>query len=216
MAKQKTIKEELGEEANVASISKRSAEMWKNLSSQERTHWDEIARKDKERYLEEKAKYSGPWQVPYQRQKKNPAAPKRPMSAFLFFSLGLRSKLKEENPDMKNTDISRLLGEMWRNLPPEEREPHVQKEKSEREKYKIAMAAWKSENEAKEAAAREAATAQMQQQPSHNPFDAYASHAMPIAFPPGIPAPQFVVPPGYPYRKSSGPCRFRSRASSNT
>jgi high mobility group protein B1 len=97
----------------------------------------------------EKASYTGPWQVPWKRAKKDPSAPKRPMSAFLFFSQGRRRTIKESNPDMKNTEVSRLLGEMWRNAPEEDRRPHIEKEKKEREKYKVAIADWRKDFEAK-------------------------------------------------------------------
>jgi len=73
IAKQTEIKESLGEEANVTSISKRSAELWRSLPVEERSHWDEVAAKDKERYNAEKAAYSGPWQVPVKRVKKDPS-----------------------------------------------------------------------------------------------------------------------------------------------
>jgi hypothetical protein len=73
MAKQPVIKAELGENANVTSISKRSAEMWKHLSPEERAHWDDVAAKDKQRYMNEKASYTGPWQVPWKRVKKDPS-----------------------------------------------------------------------------------------------------------------------------------------------
>ena len=45
MAKQPEIKAELGEDATVTSISKRSAEMWKHLPPEERAHWDDVAAK---------------------------------------------------------------------------------------------------------------------------------------------------------------------------
>lgn len=73
MAKQPVIKAELGDNANVTSISKRSAEMWKHLSPEERAHWDDVAAKDKQRYMNEKASYTGPWQVPWKRVKKDPS-----------------------------------------------------------------------------------------------------------------------------------------------
>ena len=38
---------------------------------------------------------------------------------------------------------------MWRNATEEERRPHIEKEKSEREKYKVAIADWRKDHEAK-------------------------------------------------------------------
>lgn len=156
MAKQPEIKDELGDKATVTEISKRSAQMWRNLPAEERAHWDDVAAKDKQRYMVEKASYTGPWQVPWKRAKKDPSAPKRPMSAFLYFSQGRRRQIKDANPSLKNTEVSRLLGEMWRNAPEEERRPHIEKEKEEREKYKVAIADWRKDFEAKQEKERKA------------------------------------------------------------
>jgi HMG (high mobility group) box len=58
------------------------------------------------------------------------------MSAFLKYSQTRRAKFKEENPDMGNTDVSRLLGETWRNASAAERAPYVEEELRERAAYK--------------------------------------------------------------------------------
>jgi len=156
MAKQQEIKDSLGSGATVTDVSKRSAEMWRTLPASERAYWDDVATKDKHRYMQEKASYTGPWQVPWKRAKKDPSAPKRPMSAFLYFSQERRRIIKQKNPKMRNTDISRVLGEMWRNATEEERGPHIAHEAKEREKYKVAIAKWREEHEAKMEAQRKA------------------------------------------------------------
>ena len=109
--------------------------------------WEEKAKADKERYNIEKEKYTGPWQVPFKRAKKNPNAPKRPMSAFLYYSQEKRSTVKRNNPGMKNTEVSRVLGKMWQDATDEERAPHIQREKVERDKYKACMTLWKKNEE---------------------------------------------------------------------
>jgi hypothetical protein len=121
----------------------------KELQAEEKQHWENVAAKDKERYMNEKASYTGPWQVPTKRARKDPSAPKRPMSAFLYYAMGKRTELKKKHPTMINTNVSRLLGEMWRTASAEERKPFVEKEKMEREKYKVAMEKWKKEKEQK-------------------------------------------------------------------
>jgi HMG (high mobility group) box len=126
----------------------------KHLPPEQRAYWDNVALKDKERFMMEKASYTGPWQVPWKRAKKDPSAPKRPMSAFLYFSQGRRSQLKQQNPELKNTEVSRLLGDLWRNATEEARRPFVEKELEEREKYKIAIAGWRKEAEARQEAQR--------------------------------------------------------------
>jgi len=51
------------------------------------------------------------------------------MSAFLPLSQKRRKEMKASNPEMENTDISRLLGEMWRTASPLEKRPFVEQEK---------------------------------------------------------------------------------------
>jgi len=147
----------------VTEVSKRSAEKWRNLSPEERGYWEDEAAKDKQRYMREKAAYTGPWQVPWKRAKKDPSAPKRPMSAFLYFSQDRRKKIKAKNPGMKNTEVSQVLGEMWRNASDEEKRPHMEIEERERAKYKIQIAKWNEEKKARDEAQKKAQEEQQRQ-----------------------------------------------------
>lgn len=81
---------------------------------------------------------------------------------------------------MKNTEVSRLLGDLWRNAPEDEKRPFVDKEKEEREKYKIAMAAWKKEFEAKQEAER---SAQVQQHAAAGAVPVTPHHHAPYGYP---------------------------------
>ena len=206
MAKQPEIKLELGDKATVTEISKRSAQMWRSLPGEERAHWDEVAAKDKQRYLMEKASYTGPWQVPWKRAKKDPSAPKRPMSAFLYYSQGKRREIKDANPTLKNTEVSRLLGEMWRAAPEEEKMPFIEKEKGEREKYKVRIADWrkedvaKQEKERKEQEQQQAAWSNMYQGDHQHPYPA-PSYGDPNSMYAPPPPPGSGYGYGYPYRK---------------
>lgn len=119
------------------------AEEYKRLPLSEKKKWEVEAQKDKQRYTDEKNGHQGPWQLPIRRAKKHPLAPKRPMSAFLRYSKSLRQKVKHENPHVDNTDISRLLGHMWRNASAEEKEPYLKQELKERSIYKVEMAKWR-------------------------------------------------------------------------
>jgi HMG (high mobility group) box len=105
-------------------------------------------------FVREKSEYKGPWVVPKRRAKKHPLAPKRPMSAFLKFSQKRRSMVKERNPDMSNTDVSRLLGEMWRNASAAERAPYVEQEERERAAYKAEIQTWREEQAKLDASTR--------------------------------------------------------------
>jgi HMG (high mobility group) box len=107
-----------------------------------------------DRFAREKAEYKGPWNIPKRRARKHPLAPKRPMSAFLKYSQKRRKEVKETNPEMNNTDISRLLGEMWRAADASEKEPYVESEKVERAMYNESIANWREEQAQLDAASR--------------------------------------------------------------
>jgi HMG (high mobility group) box len=76
------------------------------------------------------------------------------MSAFLKYSQKRRQEVKEANPEMNNTDISRLLGELWRAADAVEKEPFVESEKVERAMYNEAIATWREEQAHLDAASR--------------------------------------------------------------
>jgi hypothetical protein len=48
------------------------------------------------------------------RHKKDPAAPKRGCSSYIFFCKDKRTEVKEANPDMKGTEVTKELGRIWR------------------------------------------------------------------------------------------------------
>jgi len=82
------------------------------------------------------------------KRKKDPDAPKRPMSAFLDYSKTFRSQVILNNPDVKdNKEISKLLGSMWRNASEHEKKPFVDKELGAREEYNEEMRQWKRSRE---------------------------------------------------------------------
>ena len=76
------------------------------------------------------------------------------MSAFLKYSQTRRALVKQQNPDMSNTDVSRLLGEMWRSAPEKEKRPYVETEERERAAYKQETAAFKAHQARVDAASR--------------------------------------------------------------
>lgn len=76
------------------------------------------------------------------------------MSAFLKYSQTRRSLVKEQNPDMSNTDVSRLLGEMWRGASQKERHPYVEQEERERAIYKQQTAEFRAKQAQLDAASR--------------------------------------------------------------
>ena len=123
-----------------AEVAKLVSQAWKNLSDEDRSHWLELGRQDRQRYEREKAAYTGPWKVP---DVKDPDTPKRPMSAFLAFSNERRKVIVEENPQLSGSEISSALSKLWKECPYEVKQQYREREAKERSIYKKQRAVWK-------------------------------------------------------------------------
>mmetsp|Transcript_59474 Transcript_59474/g.145634 ORF Transcript_59474/g.145634 Transcript_59474/m.145634 type:complete len:472 (+) Transcript_59474:4745-6160(+) len=131
----------------VTSLSSRISEDWKALSDEHKEFWSMEAERDKARYEAEKAAYKGPWKVPCKKRgPKDPTAPRRPPSAFLIYCKLRRRQLSRENPGVKNTDISKMLGKEWTNATDDVKRPYLEQEQHDREEYYREMAVWRSEH----------------------------------------------------------------------
>ncbi|KAI9461929.1 high mobility group box domain-containing protein [Lactarius psammicola] len=72
-------------------------------------------------------------------RKKDPKAPKRALSAYMFFSQDWRERIKAENPDASFGEVGKLLGAKWKELDEEEKKPYIEqaardKSRAEQEK----------------------------------------------------------------------------------
>ncbi|RXH89516.1 hypothetical protein DVH24_031873 [Malus domestica] len=79
-----------------------------------------------------------------QKKKKDPNAPKRAMSGFMFFSNMERDNVKRENPGIAFTDVGRALGEKWKKMSAEEKEPYEAKARQDKERYKDEISGYKN------------------------------------------------------------------------
>ena len=78
----------------------------------------------------------------YRRHPKPDAnAPERPASAYVLFSNTMREELKGQN--LSFTEIAKLVGENWQNLPPAEKEPYEQRASVAKEKYNADLVEYK-------------------------------------------------------------------------
>ncbi|KAI8096984.1 high mobility group box domain-containing protein [Halteromyces radiatus] len=74
------------------------------------------------------------------RTKKDPNAPKRGLSAYMFFSQANRNKVKEENPDATFGQLGKILGEKWKNMTDEEKKPYNQQAEKDKARYEAEKA----------------------------------------------------------------------------
>lgn len=69
------------------------------------------------------------------KKKKDPNAPKRGLSAYMFFANEQREKVREENPGIKFGEVGKMLGERWKALSEKQRAPYEAKAAADKKRY---------------------------------------------------------------------------------
>lgn len=60
------------------------------------------------------------------------------MSAYLAFANKKRSEIKQNDKNLSNSEVSKLLSKMWKALPKEERQTYIDEEYRLRQAHKAA------------------------------------------------------------------------------
>jgi len=154
-------------------LSKYTSHMYKNLSPGERALWEERARLDKERYKAELAGYVAPPPPPppaydprghvvmnphhqvapkprvatKSAPPKDPNAPKRARGSYVCFTFEMRPKIMEEYPGIKFVEMGSILGERWRNLPPEEKKRYEDMAAQDKARFNAEMQQYQAQQE---------------------------------------------------------------------
>ncbi|KAL3525963.1 hypothetical protein ACH5RR_014335 [Cinchona calisaya] len=79
-----------------------------------------------------------------QKKKKDPNAPKRAVSAFMFFSQAERENVKKSNPGISFTDVGKVLGERWNKMSAEEKVPYEAKARADKKRYNDEISGYKN------------------------------------------------------------------------
>ncbi|KAH6676947.1 HMG box protein [Plectosphaerella plurivora] len=90
--------------------------------------------------------------VEKKRAKKDPNAPKRGLSAYMFFANEQRENVREENPGISFGQVGKLLGERWKALNDKQRAPYEAKAVIDKKRYEDEKAAYNAEAEEDESA----------------------------------------------------------------
>jgi hypothetical protein len=157
-------------EMTFGQLSKYTSHMYKNLSPAERAVWEERARQDKERYKAEMSGYVPPsayiprGHVPVPEHHvvaststkqravaksapKDPNAPKRARGSYVCFTFEMRPKIMEEYPGIKFVEMGSILGERWRNLPPEEKKRYEEMAAQDKARFNAEMQQYQAQQE---------------------------------------------------------------------
>ena len=93
---------------NFAEFSKKCSKRWKTMSRKEKSKLNEMAKADKVLYDREMKDY----RRAKGGKKKDPKAPRRPLSGFLLFCSEFHPKIKSTKPGVSIRDVAKKLGEM--------------------------------------------------------------------------------------------------------
>ncbi|POS77012.1 structure-specific recognition protein 1 [Diaporthe helianthi] len=84
------------------------------------------------------------------RAKKDPNAPKRGLSAYMFFANEQRENVREENPGITFGQVGKLLGERWKALNEKQRAPYEAKAAADKKRYEDEKQAYNADEEEEE------------------------------------------------------------------
>jgi len=70
----------------------------------------------------------------------DPNAPKRSLSAYMFFANEQRDIVRSENPGIQFGEIGKLLGEKWKALDAEGKAPYESKAEEDKKRYELEKA----------------------------------------------------------------------------
>jgi len=126
--------------------SKIMGQMWRDMDSEDKKKYEELAEKDKQRYKEEMETYSSSSDSTSssdsdvevndteEKKEKDPNAPKRATTAYFYFMADVRDKVKDEYPDEKPSERSKIMGKMWREL--DDRSKYEEMNQNDKIRYK--------------------------------------------------------------------------------
>jgi len=72
---------------------------------------------------------------PKKRKKKDPSAPKRAMTAYLFFSIEQRPIVKKDNPDIAFGDIAKEISAKWKDLDAHDKKKYDKLAEADKKRY---------------------------------------------------------------------------------
>lgn len=135
------IKEE-NPDATFGELGRLLGTKWKTYSTEDKAPFQEQANEDKKRYVSEGG---GPTtKAGGKKTKKERTGPKRPMSAYMYFSQEMRPKIKEELPDLNFAGLGKEVGLRWKTCEGDDRAPFDKKAAKDKARYQTEVAAEKA------------------------------------------------------------------------
>ena len=127
---------------------------------------------------------------------------RRPPNAFILYSQTMRTQVRSENPTLSNTEVSSLLGKMWKDVPNDVKLQYKQKAQALQEEFKKAHPGYTYRKARKKRALNELLT--KTQGLGAYPFPGGDPYGLQQGYP-GIPGYPFQMVPGMPMQQQMQP-----------
>jgi len=90
-----------------------------------------------------------PTKVPAQRKprKKKKKGPKSTVSSYMYFCKTVRPEFKAQNPQLDFAGLAKLCGQKWKELPPEQKQPFIDMQQADKNRYLAEKAELKAAGE---------------------------------------------------------------------
>jgi len=147
MCREEHRKKHPNENVNFTEFSKKCAERWKQMTEQEKSRFGAMAASDKIRYDNEMASYTPPVgesNGQRKRKKKDPNAPKRPLSAFFLFCHDERPAVKSLYPNYSVGEAAKELGDRWNKVTAEQKAKYEAQVQADKGRYEQELAKYKA------------------------------------------------------------------------
>lgn len=116
-------------------VMKELGRMWReDIDDKQKAKYQKMAEKAKKEYLNAKQEYDA--------KNGKVQKPKKPRSAFIFYSIDARKKMEKGNV----AEQSKVIGEMWRGLTDAKKEKYVNKAEEDKARYQQEMEEYRKEH----------------------------------------------------------------------
>lgn len=116
-------------------LMKEIGRLWKSISESEKSWYQSMAAKDKERYKKEMEEM----QRLKEKHKMNDNELKRPkkcLSSYMIFVREVRTKVTQEFPDMNALDVMKEVGRRWQSIIPTDKSHYQELANKDKERFK--------------------------------------------------------------------------------
>lgn len=155
---------------SITEVAKELGRRWATLNPALKTSYEQRYQDARKVYDQEMNHYKP------QKKKKDPNAPKQPLSAYFIFSTEERLKVKDENPNFSICEVAKELGRRWADMDPSVKQRYQARAEEERQKYDVDMASYRQgtfTHAGQERVGGQGSPVNMNQHPSPAPSPSY-------------------------------------------